>query len=159
MKTAEPVFELRPARAEDFDFAWALYRESMKALTEELLEWHEAAQKAVVAEALGYQGAAIVVVNGSPAGWLLATEGPAEIYIGQLFIVPELQNQGIGTALVSEFCRRARGEGKTVALKVMRNNRARVLYRRLGFRIAGRSGYKPEMRWTDESGKEPEGSR
>ena len=143
-------FELRPATDEDFDFAWLLYRDLMKPLTEELLEWNELRQKAVVEEAFTNKGTSIIVVNGSNAGWLQVSDTPSGIYLGQLYILPAMQNHRIGTAIVRQLCDRVRREGKTFTLEVMKNNRARVFYERLGFCVIGQSNYKLELRWQEE---------
>ena len=144
-------FELRPATDEDFDFAWLLYRDLMKPLTEELLEWNELRQNAVVEEASTYKGTSIIVVNESNAGWLQVSDIPSGIYLDQLYILPAMQNHGIGTAIVRQLCDRGRKEGKTLTLEVMKNNRARLFYERLGFRVIRQSNYKLEMRWQEET--------
>jgi hypothetical protein len=58
-----PDFSFRPARAADLAFAWQVYRDVMKPLTEALLPWREARQKAVVAAALAEDGSALIVVE------------------------------------------------------------------------------------------------
>ena len=70
-----------------------------------------------------------------------------ELYLSQMYIQPALQNRGIGTILVRDLCERANTEGKHLTLDVMNNNRARVFYERLGFRVVGESEYKFEMQW------------
>jgi ribosomal protein S18 acetylase RimI-like enzyme len=62
-----------------------------------------------------------------------------------------MQNRGIGTAIVRGLCDRADREGKTLSLEVMKNNRVRLLYERLGFRVVGSSEYKIQMRWEQGS--------
>jgi hypothetical protein len=74
------AFQLRPARSDDFRFAWSLYEELMK---------------------------------------------------------------------LRELMDKARGGGKTLLLDVMKNNRARLLYERLGFKVIGQSEYKMKMQWKE----------
>src|SRR5712691_12622105 len=57
-------FELRPAKGDDFPFCWSLYRDSMKPLTVELLEWNELTQRRVVEQSLIDRGTSIIVVSG-----------------------------------------------------------------------------------------------
>ena len=144
-------FELRPATDEDFRFAWSLYRELIKAPTVELLEWNELGQKSVVEEALAHDGAFIIVTGGSNAGWLQACDTPTGIYLAQLYILPSLQSRGIGTAIVRQLIDRARQEGKTLTLDVMKNNSAQLFYKRLGFCVVGTSKYKFKMQWREEA--------
>lgn len=147
MESVDMNFELRPAKDEDFEFAWSLYRELTKPLAEELLEWNDVRQAAVVKEALRLNGTSIIVVNGANAGWLQVRERPTEIYLGQLYITAEMQNHGIGTSLIRDICDRAQIEKKPLTLDVMKNSRARRFYEKLEFCVTGESEYKLEMRW------------
>jgi len=146
------AFQLRPAGSEDFRFAWSLYRDLMKPLTVELLgRWNEPGQKRVVELALVTKGTSIIVIDGLDAGWLQVGESPDSIYLGQLHLAPSLQNRGIGTAIVRELTDKARQAGKALTLDVMKNNRARLLYERVGFRVIGESEYKLKMRWQENA--------
>jgi ribosomal protein S18 acetylase RimI-like enzyme len=152
MDCAHMAFQLRPAGSEDFRFAWSLYRDLMKPLTVELLgRWNEPGQKRVVELALVTKGTSIIVIDGLDAGWLQVGESPDSIYLGQLHLAPSLQNRGIGTAIVRELTDKARQAGKALTLDVMKNNRARLLYERVGFRVIGESEYKLKMRWQENA--------
>jgi len=146
------VFQLRSACSADFGFAWSLYRGLMKSLTVELLgRWNEPGQKRVVELALTQEGTSIIVIDGSDVGWLQVGESSDAIYLGQLYLAPELQNRGIGTAIVTELRDKARQAGKALTLDVMKNNRARFFYERLGFQVIGQSEHKLKMRWQDNN--------
>ena len=146
MKPA-PDFQLRPASPSDLDFAWPLYRDLMKPLTLEMLHWNEDGQKRTVEESLSSPGASIVLVNDAAAGWLHVIDTPGAIYLGQLYILPALQNLGIGAVIMRGLISRAQSERKTFTLDVMKNNRARLLYERLGFHTIETSQYKFRMQW------------
>jgi ribosomal protein S18 acetylase RimI-like enzyme len=152
MDRAPRAFQLRPAASEDFPFAWSLYRDLMKPLTAELLgSWNEPGQQSVVEAALKHEGTSIIVVDGSDAGWLHVIEAADSIYLGQLYLAPSLQNRGIGTAILRELRDKARQAAKALTLDVMKNNRARSLYKRLGFKVVGDSKYKLKMRWQENA--------
>ena len=152
MGIAHETFELRRARSDDFGFAWSLYRDLMKPLTIELLgRWNEEEQKRVVELALAQKEASIIIVGGLDAGWFQVSELADSIYLGQLYVVPGLQDRGIGTALVSGLKNKARQAGKTLTLDVTKNNRARALYERLGFQVLGESEHKLKMRWQEKA--------
>jgi ribosomal protein S18 acetylase RimI-like enzyme len=140
-------FALRPATSGDFDFAWSLYRELMKPLTLELLAWNESGQRRTVEEALARQGASVIVVREARCGWLHVNETPGEICLGQLYLTPAWQGRGIGGTIIRDLSDRAQQSGKRFTLDVMKNNRARVLYERLGFRVVATSAYKLTMQW------------
>ena len=104
MELARRVFRLRSVCSADFGFAWSLYRDLMKPLTVELLgRWNEPGQKRVVELALTQEGTSIIVIDGSDVGWLQVNESSDAIYLGQLYLAPELQNRRIGTAIVMEL--------------------------------------------------------
>jgi len=141
---------LRAADDGDFDFAWTIYRTSMEPLTEELLDWHEQDQRNVVKKALQASGSSVITVEEDSVGWLQVCESADNIYLAQLYVQTDSQNQGIGSFIVRHLCDRARRRGKSLTLDIMTNNSARRLNERLGFRPIGRSKYKIEMQWFDD---------
>ena len=147
MASDELYFELRSVSSDDFQFCWSLYRDLMKPLTTELLEWNESSQRRTIEQSLIDSGTSIIVVGGSDIGWLQIRETSEELYLGQIYIVPAMQNHGIGTKIVRQLCEKVCQEGKALTLEVMKNNRARLLYERLGFSTLGSSKYKLNMRW------------
>jgi ribosomal protein S18 acetylase RimI-like enzyme len=143
-------FQLRPVRTDDFHFVWSLYQDLMKPLTVELLgRWNETGQKHVVELALAQQGTFIIAKDELNIGWMQVVESPHAIYLGQLYVTPSSQNCGIGTAILRGLIDKARREGKSLTLDVMKNNRSRVLYERLGFQVIGQSEHKLKMQWQD----------
>jgi len=150
MEFSTKAFQLRAARSDDFRFAWSLYEELMKPLTEELLgRWHEPGQKQVVEVALAQEGTFIIVKDKSDVGWIQVIESPDTLYLAQLYVASSLQNRGIGTAILRELTDKVRERRKTLTLEVMKNNRSRLLYERLGFQLIGQSEYKLKMQWKE----------
>lgn len=144
----EANIEFRTSNGDDFAFAWGLYRDSMEALTLELMgTWNEPGQKNVVNDAATNGGTSIILIDGTKVGWLQTCESPDRIYLGQIYILPAQQNRGVGTAILRQLGARARLHDKAFVLDVMKNNRARALYERLGFRVVGESKYKFKMQW------------
>ncbi len=122
----------------------------MGPLTVELLgRWNETGQKHVVELALTQPGTSIIADDGSNIGWVQVVESPDTIYLGQLYVTPSSQNRGIGTAILRELTDKARREGKTLTLDVMKNNRSRALYERLGFRVIGEAEHKLKMQYME----------
>lgn len=150
MQDDDIPYTLRPACGGDFDFAWILYEEPMKPLTVDLLgRWNDLAQMTVVKEAMTHKGTSIITLGGTDIGWFQVLESRKTIYLGQIYIHPDIRNHGIGTAIVQDLVDRAKRDGRTLTLDVMRNNRARGLYERLGFRVVGETEHKFEMQWRD----------
>ncbi len=133
---------LRAVRSEDIDFAWTLYRDLMKPLTEELLDWREDRQRQGIEADLARDGAAIIEFDCAQAGWLMVGETEREIVIHQIYLLPTFQNRGIGSGLIWSLMVPASAADRGIALNVMKNNRARALYERLGFAVTGGNDHK-----------------
>ena len=58
---------------------------------------------------------------------------PDAIFLASIEVAPEFQNQGGATGLISELFREADQSQKPLRLQVLKGNRARRPYERLGF--------------------------
>lgn len=124
-------FEFRRIRSGDFTFCWPIYSEAMMPLTP---GWNEVAQRRTIEQALADEGASILVVEASDAGWLHVTETRFDIHLGHLYLEPARRNKGLGTHFLTWMSERARRKEKDFTLDVLlTNNRAKTLYERLGF--------------------------
>jgi ribosomal protein S18 acetylase RimI-like enzyme len=147
MRAMSLAFELRPATRSDFDFCWPIYRMAMKPLTEANGPWHEAAQHKLIEEAVAEAGTSILRQNETDAGWLQVEETRHIVHLQQLFVLPALRNQGLGTAFLLWMKERADRKRKDLTLEVMVNNPARRLYERLGFKEVSATNHKISMRY------------
>jgi ribosomal protein S18 acetylase RimI-like enzyme len=64
--------------------------------------------------------------------WIL-NHSESEILLVDISLLPEYRGQGIGTALLEGLLNQARLEQKSVRLHVLKSNRAKNLYYRIGF--------------------------
>ena len=82
----------------------------------------------------------IVLIDGRPVGMIQADSTALDtFYISRIEVDPDLQNHGVGTALMQHLVERARQSGaQAVELHVLELNRARELYERLGFRVVAK---------------------
>ena len=83
-----------------------------------------------------YEGTTFAVIecDDMPAGRLYLARWPDEIRIMDIALLPDHRGSGIGTALLRDVIEEAERDGKRVSIHVERNNPARRLYARLGFR-------------------------
>ena len=82
----------------------------------------------------------IVEVDGRRVGMIQLFEDAKTVEIGEIQILPQDQNRGVGSSLLKDTIARAHEQGKKVALSVgLRNDRAYRLYLRLGFQKTGES--------------------
>ena len=89
----------------------------------------------------------IIGVDGKAVGFLQVSETENAITLAQIHIESDYRDRGIGTRLLRDLLSDAAAKRKPVLLSVVRGNRARVLYERLGFLIGGEDATKLHMRW------------
>lgn len=129
-----PDFDFRRASERDFAYCWPIYRDALQPLAEGVLVWDDAQQQRNVRQALADDGASILVSEASDSGWLLVSETRFVIHLAHLYIEPAKRGHGLGASLLRWMSDRARRKGKDFTLDMMKNNRARALYERLGFK-------------------------
>lgn len=131
-----PLVTVRNAQESDTDFAYAVRERSMRQYVEQTWgEWNEGQARNQIAEDILHSRLSIIEVNREPAGMLRVDEHGTHMDIDQLFLLPEFQNQGIGTSLLQGILARAKDKRLPVRLWVLRVNPARSLYERLGFLV------------------------
>lgn len=142
-----PSFNLRDPQGSDYGFAERLYLETMKPLLSRLGALNEPELIANFKRLYEPADVKIIVVDGVDTGWLQISESEQEISLYQIHIGPGYRSRGIGTRLMQDLLARGRQQRKPVSLYVVRNNPARALFERLGFKVVGEDETKLHMRW------------
>jgi ribosomal protein S18 acetylase RimI-like enzyme len=112
-------------------------------------QWNEALQDSFFEKnwiALNLQ---IIEVDGIKAGCFSREIRRDDISINEIELLPQYQRQGIGTRLIEQQLDEARYLNFPVRLQVLRENRARNLYERLGFIVTGKTETHYLMKWND----------
>ncbi|MCP3136614.1 GNAT family N-acetyltransferase [Pyxidicoccus xibeiensis] len=135
---------LRPATASDEAFLFALYASTREG---ELAMWGWApAQRDAFLrmqwlaqtrdQALRYAGAdhQVVLVDGQPVGRLLVARDATQWRLVDIALLPASRGAGVGTKLVGDLQDATASARVPLKLRVLRDNPARALYTRLGFR-------------------------
>jgi ribosomal protein S18 acetylase RimI-like enzyme len=141
---------LRPARADDEPFLFALYG-STRADEMAAWGWEPAQRDAFLqmqfrAQRRQYEALPapaeqrIICRDDRPIGWIATIDDQQALRLADIALLPEERNHGIGTALIQGLLDQAAGAGRPVQLHVLRTNRAIRLYQRLGFTIIGDDG-------------------
>jgi len=133
---------LRNAGPADLDFARSLYFETMRGMIESLFGWEQSHQEESFGKWFDLQEASIIVADGSDVGWMQIRTDEQEVFLGSLYVKPEMQRRGISTHVVRELITRCQCSSKTLTLAVMKANPAIHLYERLGFRVTHDDQYK-----------------
>ncbi|MHB8800635.1 MAG: GNAT family N-acetyltransferase [Thermoanaerobaculia bacterium] len=152
---------LRPATPADRELLFRVYSSTRE---EELapVPWPPEAKEAFLRQQFDAQDAwwrtnyveasfEVVVVDGIDAGRLYLWEGPSEVRIVDVALLPEARRGGIGTRLVRDVQERAAAAGKSVTIHVERMNPALRLYERLGFRLVEDKGVYLFLSWSADA--------
>ena len=90
----------------------------------------------------------VIEVNNERAGRLRITRTADYIELSGIQLLPGIQRNGIGTAIIENLKAQAAAAGIPVDLGVEKDNpNARKLYQRLGFVQVGETGQEDKLRW------------
>ena len=130
----QPRVTVRNAELVDQTFAYDTRELAMRTYVEQTWgKWNQDEAKIQIADDIHRRRLCIIELDGKPAGMMRVDEHSTHLDIDQLFLRPETQGRGIGTALVQSVLARAEAKRLPVKLWVLRVNPARTLYERLGF--------------------------
>ena len=87
----------------------------------------------------------VILVDGDEAGYISIEHRITLWYVDAIAIVPNFQRSGVGAAAMRQVFEEA--GARPVRLSVLRTNRARSLYARLGFRVIGGDRQRELMEW------------
>lgn len=152
---------LRPAAPGDRELLFRVYASTRE---EELalVPWPTEAKEAFLRQQFdaqdawwrtNYEGATfeVIVVDGRDAGRLYLWEGPKEIRVVDIALLPEARRAGVGTRLLRGVQGRAAAAGKAVTIHVERMSPALALYERLGFRLVEDKGVYLFLSWSGDA--------
>jgi ribosomal protein S18 acetylase RimI-like enzyme len=138
---------LRPATVNDTDFLFHVYANTRK---DEMSSWGwSAAQQSSFlrmqfdARQRGYAATypsaenSIISIGDLPAGSLIIFRGPSEIRLMDVALLPQFRGRGLGGEVIRMLISEAANARSALRLSVLRSNRARQLYERLGFIAKG----------------------
>jgi GNAT superfamily N-acetyltransferase len=127
----------RPTTAEDPAFLYDLHRAAMQHYVAQTWGWDEAWQRNYFQQQFNPEECQIITFQGKDVGVVSVIKGETEVFLKFIEVLPEYQNQGVGTAVIQSILEKAHHTGHPVCLQVLRVNPARSLYERLGFLITG----------------------
>jgi len=146
--------ELRVAAADDADFLVAVLYRADEGLLRAQGDWDEEAflresrQRTYeeVAGRVEESTTYVIQVDGADVGRLRLVRPGHEVYVAGIQILPEYQEQGIGTRVLGMVAAEAVAGRLPVTLHVGKQNpRARRLYERLGFKVVEDQGKRERM--------------
>lgn len=149
---------LRPARSDDEPFLYDLYCSTRN---EDLSagEWNSPQQEMLLRmQFLGQQQTYkaqypradhdIILLDNLAIGRVMVERSDEEIRGVDIALLPAYRSSGVGGAIIQDLLDEAHRAGKPFRIQVVRTNRARRLYDRMGFREIGDTGTHYVMEWT-----------
>lgn len=125
---------LRPARENDFDFAFEAKRLALGPHIQARWAWDEDFQLDMHRKRWQERPWSIIEGDGAPIGTLSVAEHDDHFRFGEFRSLPKCQGQGIGTELLRQVLARADAASLPVKLEDLKWNPVGSLYRRHGFR-------------------------
>ena len=139
---------LRPAGPNDSEFAYCAKEAAFRPYVEKVWGWDEAEQRRVHEERFAAQDFRVISVAGTDVGIMAVVVAPDCLKLNQLFLLPEHQAKGIGSACMRLIMAEARQLGLPVRMRVLKvNPRARAFCERLGFVRTGQTDTHDLMEW------------
>ena len=129
---------LRKAQASDSEFVFAVKAAAYREYVEEVWGWDDKYQRERHNREFASHDLHIIQFCGTDVGFLIMSRTSDTLKVNQIYILPEYQGKGIGSACLTRIIDDANLEQKSVALQVLKvNTRGIALYQRLGFTIVG----------------------
>lgn len=114
----------------DYNFLWQLNKGLFKDYVTQIWGWDEDWQRDNFNKKFGLKNGEIIVFEKNDIGFLWIVENPNFIFLRSILILPEYQNKGIGSQIISDLIETST---KPIELRVLKPNPARKLYERLDF--------------------------
>lgn len=99
-----------------------------------------------------YDNAYVILKSNQRAGVLKYIETEHAIEILQIQVLPEYQGHGIGKYVIKDLIETAKASNKDMVLKVLKENPARYLYERMGFKTVDEDKYEFHMQLASNKG-------
>ncbi|BBB90375.1 MAG TPA: GNAT family N-acetyltransferase [Methylomusa anaerophila] len=90
----------------------------------------------------------IILSDGAKAGRMAMAQSDQELVLVDIILLPEFQNKGLGTAVLTALQAQAAANRLPLRLNVLSASRARQLYERLGFQADAAGELYTAMKWT-----------
>jgi ribosomal protein S18 acetylase RimI-like enzyme len=132
---------LRQATADQFDATFVIKKASGGAYIRDVFGWDEDIQIGFHQRQFSSQNTRLILLGGATVGWVSVFDHDDCTKIEELYVLPEFQKRGIGTAVLLEVIAHAKRRQVPLRLRVFKiNDGARRLYERLGFRAGEEDG-------------------
>ncbi len=139
-------YELRNITENDYDFIYQVKKDAYKKYVEVCFgSWDEEQQKEYFKKFIETykEGAFIITFDGKDIGFYNGCEEEDKYEIGNICIIPDYQNRGLGTHILKDIL--AVNADKEIAIQYFKQNPVGRLYERLGFKHIGETQFHYQM--------------
>ena len=127
---------IRKPCATDSEFVFATKKKAFREYVEQVSGWDESHQRELHNARFASHDFRIIEYCGTDVGFFATSSTSEAVKLHRLFILPEYQGTGIGSACMTRIANNANLEQKPVMLRVLKiNTRAIAFYKRLGFDV------------------------
>ena len=133
-------YDFRNCTLEDFDFLFNLKKENFKYYVDKIWGWKDDNQKQRLKQDLNehLEHKRIILMNNKMIGvYAVHTTENGDLFINEISILKDYQNQGIGSNILKQQLAENHKKGIRTILQVFKDNPAKHLYEKLGFKIYG----------------------
>ena len=129
---------IRKADMSDSEFIFTVKKAAFREYVEQVWGWDDTYQRELHDRRFTSQDVRIIQHCGTDVGFLATSRTRETLKVNQLYILPEYQGRGIGSACMIRVLADANLRQQPVVLQVLKVNiRGSVFYQRLGFIIVG----------------------
>lgn len=132
-----PPFELQPAAASDFESLLTLRLRAMRESLERIGRYDEQRARERLAAGFAPEHTQHILAGGQRVGFLVLKRHTQALRLEHLYIDPQAQDQGLGSAVLDMVCERADRELLRVELVALKGSDANRFYLRHGFVAVG----------------------
>lgn len=104
LRLLETSVTLRPAQPDDLDFVWSVYADGLRPYLSAYRPWDEDGQRQRFPRLYDAAHSAIVLCEGTAAGFVTIVGHDSTILLQQFFLGPDFRGQGLGSHLLGRFC-------------------------------------------------------
>ena len=133
-------YSFRDCTLEDFGFLFDLKKQNFKWYVDKICGWEDKEQKQRLKQDLNkyLEDKRIILINNEMAGiYVVHTTENGDLFINEISLLKEYQNKGIGRKILEEQLKENHKKGIRTVLQVFKDNPAKKLYERLGFKVYG----------------------
>jgi GNAT superfamily N-acetyltransferase len=129
---------LRKATPSDSEFAYRTKEAAFRQYVEQVWGWDEQEQRRLHERRYASQQYSVIQWSGVDVGIMAIIREFDCLKLNQIFVLPEYQGRGIGTACTKRVIEEAASSGLSIRLQVLKvNSRAIVFFRKSGFKSIG----------------------